>query len=132
MKCTRCGKEMTIKPVQSGTDESGEPVFTRYAFCYDCKIKVNLDKQKERDNAEKSDGRRCGRDKNKEKEKEREKASFCFVSEKTRRKRKDENEERKTRRRIAQVLTLSDRCCGTWICSIYLSASNCKIRTADV
>ncbi len=48
MKCTRCGKEMTIKPVQSGTDESGEPVFTRYAFCYDCKIKVNLDKQKER------------------------------------------------------------------------------------
>lgn len=49
MKCTRCGKEMTIKPVQSGTDESGEPVFTRYAFCYDCKIKVNLDKKKERD-----------------------------------------------------------------------------------
>ena len=69
---------------------------------------------------------------NKEKEKEREKASFCFASEKTRRKRKDESEERKTRRRIAQVLTLSDRCCGTWICSIYLSASNCKIRTADV
>ena len=49
MKCTRCGKEMTIKPVQSGTDESGEPVFTRYAFCYDCKIKVNLDKQKQRE-----------------------------------------------------------------------------------
>lgn len=23
MKCTRCGKEMTIKPVQSGTDEVG-------------------------------------------------------------------------------------------------------------
>ena len=53
MKCTRCGKEMTIKPVQSGTDESGEPVFTRYAFCYDCKIKVNLDKQKERDTQKK-------------------------------------------------------------------------------
>ena len=47
MKCTRCGKEMTIKPVQSGTDEGGESVFTRYAFCYDCKIKVNLDKKKE-------------------------------------------------------------------------------------
>ena len=31
MKCTRCGKEMTIKPVQSGTDESGEPVF--YTIC---------------------------------------------------------------------------------------------------
>lgn len=46
MKCTRCGKEMTIKPVQSGTDEGGESVFTRYAFCYDCKIKVNLDKKK--------------------------------------------------------------------------------------
>ena len=54
MKCTRCGKEMTIKPVQSGTDESGEPVFTRYAFCYDCKIKVNLDKQKERDTQKKA------------------------------------------------------------------------------
>ena len=25
-------KEMTIKPVQSGTDESGEPVFTRYVI----------------------------------------------------------------------------------------------------
>lgn len=53
MKCTRCGKEMTIKPVQSGTDEGGEPVFTRYAFCYDCKIKVNLDKKKERDTQKK-------------------------------------------------------------------------------
>ena len=120
MKCTRCGKEMTIKPVQSGTDESGE------------QDKGESGQAKRKRHAEKSDGRRCGRDKNKEKEKEREKASFCFVSEKTRRKRKDENEERKTRRRIAQVLTLSDRCCGTWICSIYLSASNCKIRTADV
>ena len=53
MKCTRCGKEMTIKPVQSGTDEGGESVFTRYAFCYDCKIKVNLDKKKERDTQKK-------------------------------------------------------------------------------
>lgn len=48
MKCTKCGKEMTIRPVQTGTDEAGEPVFTRYAFCYDCRIKVNLDKKKER------------------------------------------------------------------------------------
>ena len=127
MKCTRCGKEMTIKPMQSGTDESGEPVFTRYAFCYDCKIKVNLDKQKERDTQKKATAEDV-----EEKEKEREKASFCFSSEKTRRKRKDENEERKTRRRITQVLTLSDCCCSTWICSIYLPASNCKIRTADV
>lgn len=29
MKCTRCGKEMTIKPVQSGMDESGEPEIGR-------------------------------------------------------------------------------------------------------
>lgn len=52
MKCTKCGKEMTIRPIQTGTDESGEPVFTRYAFCYDCKIKVNLDKKKERNPSE--------------------------------------------------------------------------------
>ena len=33
MKCTRCGKEMTIKPVQSGTDEKwGSLFFTRMHF----------------------------------------------------------------------------------------------------
>ena len=53
MKCTRCGKEMTIKPLQTGTDENGDPVFTRYAFCYNCKIKVNLDKKNEREKMEK-------------------------------------------------------------------------------
>ena len=127
MKCTRCGKEMTIKPVQSGTDEGGESVFTRYAFCYDCKIKVNLDKKKERDTQKKV----TAEDVVETKTKKREKAAFRFASEKTRRKRKDENEERKTRRRIAQVLALSDRCCGARVCSIYLPASHCQVCTAD-
>lgn len=31
MKCTRCGKEMTIKPVQSGTDEKWGACF--YTIC---------------------------------------------------------------------------------------------------
>lgn len=52
MKCTRCGKEMTIRPIETGTDEAGNPVFTRYALCYNCKIKVNLDKKKENDRDE--------------------------------------------------------------------------------
>ncbi len=131
MKCTRCGKEMTIKPVQSGTDESGEPVFTRYAFCYDCKIKVNLDKQKERDTQKKATAEDVVETKTKRKK--REGKSFLLF-----RFRKDEAEEERRKRgkkdeaADCQVLTLSDRCCGTWICSIYLSASNCKIRTADV
>lgn len=53
MKCTRCGKEMTIKPIQTGVDGNGDPVFTRYAICYGCKIKVNLDKKKEKEEVEK-------------------------------------------------------------------------------
>ena len=132
MKCTRCGKEMTIKPVQSGTDESGEPVFTRYAFCYDCKIKVNLDKQKERDTQKKATAEDVVETKTKRKKKRGKK--LPSVSLPKRRGGRGKTKARKERRGggLLKVLTLSDRCCGTWICSIYLSASNCKIRTADV
>ena len=47
MKCKRCGNEMKIKPVEVGKDRQGDPIYNTYAFCYDCKIKVNLDKQRE-------------------------------------------------------------------------------------
>lgn len=47
MKCKRCGNEMKIKPVEVGKDKQGDPIYHTYAFCYDCKVKVDLDKQRE-------------------------------------------------------------------------------------
>ena len=101
MKCTRCGKEMTIKPVQSGTDEGGESVFTRYAFCYDCKIKVNLDKKKERDTQKKV-------------------TAEDVVETKT-----------KKERRGGGLLKFLLFLIGARVCSIYLPASHCQVCTAD-
>lgn len=124
MKCTRCGKEMTIKPVQSGTDEGGESVFTRYAFCYDCKIKVNLDKKKERDTQKKVTAEDVVETKTKKKKKKGKKLPSVSLP-------KRRGGRGKTRRRIAQVLALSDRCCGARVCSIYLPASHCQVCTAD-
>lgn len=80
MKCTKCGKEMTIRPIQTGTDEAGEPVFTRYAFCYDCKIKVNLDKKKEKNPSEKPQVGRAEETKTKVKRKKKKGRQLPSVS----------------------------------------------------
>ena len=104
MKCTRCGKEMTIKPVQSGTDEGGESVFTRYAFCYDCKIKVNLDKKKERDTQKKVTAEDVVETKTK---KRKRKGKSCLPF----RFRKDEaEEERRKRRKKDEAADCSSSC----------------------
>ena len=44
MKCSRCGEEMKIKKIQTGTDRHGNPIYHKYAVCYHCKIKRNLEK----------------------------------------------------------------------------------------
>lgn len=44
MKCSRCGAEMKIKNVKVDTDIYGNPVYNKYAYCYKCRIKRNLDK----------------------------------------------------------------------------------------
>ena len=46
MRCKKCGNEMKIKAVEVGKDEQGNPIYNDYAFCYECKIKINLDKKK--------------------------------------------------------------------------------------
>lgn len=43
MRCSRCGAEMKIKNVKTGTDIYGNPIYNKYAYCYQCKIKRNLD-----------------------------------------------------------------------------------------
>lgn len=46
MKCSRCGAEMKIKNVKVDTDIYGNPIYNKYAYCYNCKIKRNLGQQK--------------------------------------------------------------------------------------
>lgn len=46
MRCSRCGKEMTIKNIQTSTDKSGNPIYHKYALCYNCRIKRDLEKSK--------------------------------------------------------------------------------------
>lgn len=46
MRCKRCGQEMKVKSVEVGKDTQGNPIYNDYAFCYECKIKINLDKKK--------------------------------------------------------------------------------------
>ena len=46
MRCKRCGQEMKVKSVEVGKDTQGNPIYNDYAFCYECKIKINLDKRK--------------------------------------------------------------------------------------
>lgn len=46
MRCRRCGQEMKVKSVEVGKDAQGNPIYNDYAFCYECKIKINLDKKK--------------------------------------------------------------------------------------
>lgn len=46
MKCSRCGTEMKIKNIQTGTDRHGNPIYHKYAFCYNCKIKRDLEKKR--------------------------------------------------------------------------------------
>lgn len=45
MRCSRCGSEMKIKNIKTGTDKNGNPVYHKYAICYTCKIKRDLEKQ---------------------------------------------------------------------------------------
>lgn len=47
MNCSRCGKEMTIKHIRTGTDQNGNPIYHKYALCYHCKIKRDLEKEKQ-------------------------------------------------------------------------------------
>lgn len=44
MRCSRCGAEMKIKNIQTGTDRRGNPIYRKYAVCYHCKTKRNLEK----------------------------------------------------------------------------------------
>lgn len=46
MKCSRCGAEMKIKNVKVGTDIYGNPIYNKYAYCYNCKIKRKLEQSK--------------------------------------------------------------------------------------
>lgn len=43
MKCTQCQNEMRIAPEIVGTDSSGTPIYHRFAYCDNCKIKIDLD-----------------------------------------------------------------------------------------
>lgn len=46
MKCSRCGAEMKIKNIQVDTDTYGNPIYNKYAICYNCKTKRNLEHSK--------------------------------------------------------------------------------------
>ncbi|GAB5616142.1 hypothetical protein JCM31739_09670 [Faecalimonas canis] len=46
MRCSHCGSEMKIKNVKVDTDIYGNPIYNKYAYCYNCKIKRNLGQQK--------------------------------------------------------------------------------------
>lgn len=46
MKCSHCGSEMKVKNVKVDTDIYGNPIYHKYAYCYNCKIKRNLGEQK--------------------------------------------------------------------------------------
>lgn len=47
MKCSHCGAEMKIKNVKVDTDIYGNPIYNKYAYCYNCKIKRNLGQAKQ-------------------------------------------------------------------------------------
>lgn len=42
MKCNRCGSQMREKDVVTGEDEYGDPIYSRYAFCDNCRVKRKL------------------------------------------------------------------------------------------
>lgn len=42
MKCNRCGAQMREKDVVTGEDQYGDPIYSRYAFCDQCRIKRKL------------------------------------------------------------------------------------------
>lgn len=42
MKCNRCGSQMREKDVITGEDQYGDPVYSRYAFCDNCRVKRKL------------------------------------------------------------------------------------------
>lgn len=42
MKCNRCGSEMREKNVITGEDDYGDPTYSRYAFCDNCRIKRKI------------------------------------------------------------------------------------------
>lgn len=43
MKCTKCNQEMRIGTEQVGVDGNKLPVFHRFGYCDNCKIKIDLD-----------------------------------------------------------------------------------------
>lgn len=43
MYCTKCGHQMRIAPEQHGVDNKGYPLYHRFAYCDNCKIKQDLD-----------------------------------------------------------------------------------------
>lgn len=42
MKCNRCGSQMREKNVVTGEDNYGDPIYSRYAFCDNCRVKRKL------------------------------------------------------------------------------------------
>ena len=64
MRCKRCGQEMKVKSVEVGKDTQGNPIYNDYAFCYECKIKINLDKKKDKEGQFGEAGRNRFRQKN--------------------------------------------------------------------
>lgn len=46
MKCPRCGAEMKIKNIKVDTDIYGTPIYHKYAYCFNCKVKRNLGQEK--------------------------------------------------------------------------------------
>lgn len=42
MKCQNCGKEMRFAQEQCGTDTTGNPMYKDFAYCDNCKIKVEV------------------------------------------------------------------------------------------
>jgi len=55
MKCPKCGKDVELQKRQIGLDDNGEPIINEFAICRDCKKKWNLDKQRQKKIAAKSD-----------------------------------------------------------------------------
>ncbi len=43
MKCTQCQNEMRIAPEVVGNDNSGNPIYHRFAYCDICKTKMDID-----------------------------------------------------------------------------------------
>ena len=52
MQCPICKKDLEIKNKKIGENEAGEAIYNEFAICRDCKKQWNLDKQREKNSAE--------------------------------------------------------------------------------